>query len=514
MHYFRELIQEATQKLLNKLWSEEWITKLGTSSLKAYKVINEAKVTLECEGQTVYFPSRIRRGIAERVGRIIRGQYKRMNCYYDCLKVLELIGGETNENKVIGIVMQTYRTKKNYPNYKKIMVQQTIQMIKNWHKKLAIDFHMFNYTEVVHPKVKKFIFPFGPDDNQAIQYFREEESIWYRMKLPSITHPKSKQDWQWLEEYLPIPMKIQKKLEKSLGKQPKRPFLLAKTLKGGLIYFFLQFPWEFRKERRTKEELKKERVLAVDLGLKKLATAVVCEAREQLSKPFYLKLIGGQYQHIEHLYKNIAGVQKQLAKQKKSSSKERMEEERRRLYAKRNRLGDELAYSTTNILVQKALDWQCTKIIIEDLRSYKPPRGRRSWSRRLSEWLRGRIAHLLDYKCQEKGLVLQKVCPWNTSSHCPRCKEKGQKVLEPNNLTPNEKGRWFYCALCGFSANRDYIAALNIYRASFIDYRTIKSLKDTSPIPYMEMGTLHSTVPSGGPEMNHTNGLVAVTGYG
>ena len=50
--------------------------------------------------------------------------------------------------------------------------------------------------------------------------------------------------------------------------------------------------------------------------------------------------------------------------------------------------------------------------------------------------------------------------------------------------------------------HRDYIAAVNIYRASFINYREIKSLKDSSPVPYMDSGTLHPTVLGGGPEMN------------
>ncbi len=292
LQYFRDLVQEAAQKLLSTLWSDDWITKLGTSKLKAYKVINETQVTLEREGQTIYLPSRIRRGIAERVGRIIRSQYKRMNCYYDCLKVIKLIGGETHETKLIGIAMQTYRTKKNYPYYKKVMVQQTIQMIMNWQRKLAIDTQMISYCQLVRPTLNRFTFPFGPDDGQSLQFTREGQRIRYKIKLPIVHHPKSKQDWEWYEDYLYIPEKIDKKLEKSLNRQPRRPTLLTKTLKGGVTYFFLQFPWEFPKERKARENGNKERMLAVDLGLKKLATAVICENKKQISGPIYLKLVG------------------------------------------------------------------------------------------------------------------------------------------------------------------------------------------------------------------------------
>lgn len=222
-----------------------------------------------------------------------------MNCFYDCLKVIELVDGETQEHKVIRIVMQTYRTKKNYPYYKKVMVQQTIQMIKNWQKKLAIDVHMVNYTDIVYSQMSKFIFPFGPDDGQALQFTQEGQMIRYKIKLPIVPYPKSKQDWEWHENYLTIPEKIHKKLEKNLNRQTRRPTLLTKTLKGGVTHFFLQFPWEFPKERRARENGNKERMLAVDFGLKKLATAVVCENKKQISGPIYLKLVGGQYRHIE-----------------------------------------------------------------------------------------------------------------------------------------------------------------------------------------------------------------------
>ena len=513
LQWFQALITEAAEKLLMKLWSEEWIKAIGEKNLKAYKVVNEAQV----KHPNGYLPSRVRRGIAERVGRIIRGQYKRMKCFYSCMMIVEWLGIETKIGKLISIAMQHCRsTTKNgqtYPTYKKVMVQQTIAMIKNWHKKLAIDFTMFSYTNFVQPTIATFSFPYGPDDGNAIQYENTGQNIKLRIKLPKTPQPTTKRDWEWVEKIIPIPVKVQEKISRACSIQPAQPTLGTKILKGGLKYFFLKFPWEFP---RASRKVRQERVLALDLGLKKLATAVICETGNQISPPITLKLVGGHYRHIERLYKNIAGIQQQLARLQKRSRPTGVtpkEEERRRLYEKRNRLGEELAHTTTNIVRKLAHDWRCTKIVIEDLRSYKPPKGRRSWSRRLSEWFRGRIAFLLEYKCQEYGLILQKVCPWNTSSHCPRCSKNGVKVLGPNNMVEDKRGRWFHCPTCRFTADRDYIAAVNIYRASFIDYQTIKSLKDTSPIPYMDIGTPHSTVLSGGSEMN-PNDLIAVTGFG
>ncbi len=514
--WFLELTTKTAKKLLEEIWLEESITKLGTSELKAYKVINEAQISLE----GIYFPSRVRRGATEWIGRIIRGQYKRYQCFYNCLEIINWLGPETNENKLLSVVMQHCRTisknGKTYPKYKKVMVEQTIAMILKWQQRQNNVFDLFSYTDIVKPEINKYAFPFGPDDGQAIQYNSDGETIHLRMKLPTCSEPKSKSDWEWVQSELVIPEKIKEKITRARSLQPLKPTLTKRTLKGGLNYFFLQFPWECP---RTIRKEGNGRALAVDLGLKKVATIVICEDGKQISKPIFINLKGSNYHHIERLYNHIAEIQRQLAKQKKRRESNqrgvvRKEEERSKLYAKRNRLGEELAHTTTNILIKIAQMWSCTKIVIEDLRNYKPPKGRKSWSRRLSQWLRGRIANLLEYKRKEAGILLQKVCPWNTSSHCPRCSAKGQKVLGPNNLVAEKRGRFFHCPECGFIADRDYIAAINIYRASFIDYQEIKSLAQTSPVPYMDSGIPHSTVLSGGSEMNCTNQLVTMTGCG
>jgi hypothetical protein len=78
---FLRLAGEAADLLLGDLWSGAWIDRLGASRLKAYKVIGEKHVVLEKDGTPVYFPSRIRRGVAEQVGRVLRSQSERKNCF-------------------------------------------------------------------------------------------------------------------------------------------------------------------------------------------------------------------------------------------------------------------------------------------------------------------------------------------------------------------------------------------------------------------------------------------------
>ncbi len=83
---------------------------------------------------------------------------------------------------------------------------------------------------------------------------------------------------------------------------------------------------------------------------------------------------------------------------------------------------------------------------------------------KLSNWLRGALFDLLTYKAKQVGIRVKRVNAHWTSSYCPRCGQKGQKVIEPLAQLAEGIGRFFTCGHCGFTADRDYIAAVNIYR--------------------------------------------------
>ncbi len=222
--------------------------------------------------------------------------------------------------------IKTKKGKRTYARYKKIMVEQTITMITKWLKQLPNIFELFAYTDFVKPKIKRFAFPFGPDEGNAIQYFSNKEKVHIKMKLPTCTKPRSRKDWEWIEQELTTPTKIRAKIELALSLQPKNPTLRNQKLKGGLTHFFLQFPWEYPKTRKKEEN---GQVLAVDLGLKKVATIVIFENGKQISHPITIKLKGSQYRHVERIYNQIVGIQKQLAKEKKGKQTKRSKNKRR-----------------------------------------------------------------------------------------------------------------------------------------------------------------------------------------
>ena len=65
LQQFVHLVQLASRQLLKRVWTESWLDAVARSKKKAYKVINEAQVSLRLANQAVYFPSRIRSPVRE-----------------------------------------------------------------------------------------------------------------------------------------------------------------------------------------------------------------------------------------------------------------------------------------------------------------------------------------------------------------------------------------------------------------------------------------------------------------
>lgn len=65
-------------------------------------------------------------------------------------------------------------------------------------------------------------------------------------------------------------------------------------------------------------------------------------------------------------------------------------------------------------------------------------------------------------KANEKGIVVCKVNRFGTSQTCPVCGCRDKK-----NRPKGKKGQaYFKCIKCGYSDNADYVAAINISRAT------------------------------------------------
>ncbi|OYT26832.1 MAG: hypothetical protein B6V02_00960, partial [Thermoprotei archaeon ex4572_64] len=96
-------------------------------------------------------------------------------------------------------------------------------------------------------------------------------------------------------------------------------------------------------------------------------------------------------------------------------------------------------------------------IIMEDLRNLKfnvLSNVRKDWRIKLNLLTYRKLQHKIEYKLSWYGYEVYYVNPRNTSSICPRC----------NSKSVNNGYRKLKCIKCGFEADRDAIACLNILR--------------------------------------------------
>lgn len=108
-------------------------------------------------------------------------------------------------------------------------------------------------------------------------------------------------------------------------------------------------------------------------------------------------------------------------------------------------------------LALKQVDWSSVKLLsIEDLKKVKHgTRGTfsRVFNRRLSHWLYNTLVQLLERKCEELGIQVERKDPYKTSQFCSRCNKWDRR---------NRKGDEFKCVHCGYLAHSDQNAAHNL----------------------------------------------------
>lgn len=481
-------MQQAANDLLHLCWTTDWLISLGTSRKKAYKVINEKQVQLAHAGRMLYLPSRVRRGIAEWAGRTLRSQYKRYQCYQHVQAVLQQISLEENIDTLVQTVAQTIYLQYNV-GYKWQLIRQQLRTFRKWHYRYSFDLSLLEYIHLVEPKLHNFVFPYSPTDDQAIQYTMHKAYITLEMKLPVNPTPYQTRDWKWFKTKLTIPKALQKRIAAAEDSKPHLPELRFQRLKGGLFIAILQFSWDYRKDTLDFTFFHKKRVLAVDLGQINLATSVVCEAGSQITPPIFYDRDTTVYTKIERIYGLITQIQKKIRRYAaRMPGQHRRAVEISRLHLKTKHQRQQELSNLVNYLLDVAGFYGCATIVLENLGSYKPSANGGKWSRRLNNWLRGNLFSSLQERGNRSGWKVTRVNPRGTSSYCPRCTKRGRKVRTYNSTEPNEYGRCFYCAHCGYRADRDCIGAINIYRMHQEKSRKIYWLSSARPVFYRNIG--------------------------
>jgi putative transposase len=259
-----------------------------------------------------------------------------------------------------------------------------------------------------------------------------------------------------------------------------------------------------------------ERVLGFDWGVNTLITATVLEHTPsdpehplQVSRPLFINTGGldGHQARTRHQIDELKAARDKLAEE--DPKRALYEEEIRcawRLYEARNR---ELAHLAANLLLLFAQVWGCSLICGESLKTLKTTgRGRGVRGRwrnyRNTTTIRSDIGRILRYKCHLLGIRFHSERPRGTSHTCPHCGKPAHTYRSPrpeHRTEPVKWGRWLCCAHCGYNADRDYCAALNIARLgiAFLTFMqttgqgkafSVTAIEAVKPCPYMAHGAV------------------------
>ena len=215
-----------------------------------------------------------------------------------------------------------------------------------------------------------------------------------------------------------------------------------------------------------------DRVLAVDLGVKKQATAVVLDnggdgTHEQVSPPQFLDHPAKA--KLFRVKADAEGINDRLAELRRQGKDhtdrfDHLLSEYRQTRRKECRLREQIQHDIANQLVWIAAEHGCETIVFESLGQIESPdaSGSVAWS--ISSWARGELLDHVEYKAGLLGMEFTTENPWGTSRFCPRCGERGRTVNAPNDHEECRHGGQFHCPTCGYECDRDVVGAVNVGR--------------------------------------------------
>jgi len=207
--------------------------------------------------------------------------------------------------------------------------------------------------------------------------------------------------------------------------------------------------------------------LTVDWGLNKLVTVCVFSpSGEQISRPFFLKCdkIQKKLLRIRKEIDNLKSKRDNLPRHSTKSIWYNREIAKR--WRKFRQIQKQVSHLASNVIVEIAKLYNCSKIYVENLCSLKSKKLSRRLNWQINSQVRCQVFEKVEYKARLAGICLERpINPAYTSRYCPKCGCKGYHVKSSDRLEERIKsGGWFYCKNCGYNADRDYVACQNIAR--------------------------------------------------
>jgi hypothetical protein len=257
--------------------------------------------------------------------------------------------------------------------------------------------------------------------------------------------------------------------------EPLAPILRLKEIKGGETIAVLDF---ITTDTTPQGVPTGDNLLAFDWGVRRLLSFVVLNrAGEQLTPPTFVN-IGGLAGKLARLRWQIDDLKTKKAKLRK---RERVivQAEIDACWRKYNATNEALAHFASNLLLVFALIFHCDTLAGEWLGTLKAKKKKNNYYQKVRtlNWkvnttIREMIWTKLEYKTPRYHLITKKVWPRGSSHECPRCGSRGVTCKSPEHRSQvSPFGHWFFCKdrACGYNADRDYVAALNIGRRALVE---------------------------------------------
>ena len=203
--------------------------------------------------------------------------------------------------------------------------------------------------------------------------------------------------------------------------------MVMRKKNGWFVYITVEKEIEIKKEY--------ENVIAIDLGIRNIATVVSTADGKPRFYGKELRRIRGHYFHL----RRKLGKLKKFKAIKKIGNKER-------------RVVDDLLHKISREIVNRAKEENAV-IVLGDLKGIRKQNRGRKFNRKLNTFPYYRLSKFIEYKALLEGIAVIKVNEANTSKICSRCGSQG--------LRRNGK---FVCSKCGVELNADYNGALNILK--------------------------------------------------
>jgi len=475
-------VERHTQRFLReKYWTDCHIKAVDNHVGQSYTYIRDGD-TDPFEGVDEYLYSRFKRCVYHRVT-------STLEAHADELRAFEFVVETVTERKIKQIGWRRLRDRlfsDDSPYIQWAVLESVVEQLNNYydrHGRFPDD-----YTDMVGCPEPNGTLPYAPDtgDYHIHEVTVRDGRLSITLNAPDSLSPESYHDWTDHEINFPVHTQFQQMI--SAGE------VGAPTLHESDHGYTLDLPVSVPEQDTNTVS---DRVLSVDLGVKKQATAVVIEDGEgQISPPEIVD--HSAKDKLFRLNTEAESINDRLAELRRQGKAHtdrfaHLQSEYEQVRRKECRLREQIQHDVANQLVWTALQYQCETIVFESLGQMESPDVTGSLARSISTWARGNLLDRADYKAELVGIETATVNPWMTSRYCPRCGERGETVTAPDDHTECRHGGHFHCPHCGYECDRDVVGAINVGRKYLSDSR----MEAVKPVAYMETGNaVHASFPS------------------